>query len=278
MHRRAAMMLSVALAGCDPAETPDEAPAQAKATVAVGTAPAPPMGPRVLAELDLGKGHVVVFEELEAGMISVLERGSVDDPKRVVTPELMREGAAAVWTTLAPGQAMPPALAAALDRQAEREVDDEPASPKPVAPPNLPVVTVSPTRDDWEQKWFKDTFCTRVERTHCTQGWEWAESTSDMNSGEYEAVALQGREGTQTATFTTDWWKCRRTCEFFDCELECWWERGSTDPIAPGTWVGRHYDNDPGLRLTGGTTYKAEITGATGALVSLRTMWEPWHE
>lgn len=270
------MLLSLALVGCDN----DEPSPAAETAVELGTVPAPAQqpGPRVVAELDLGKGHVVVFEEIEAGMISVLERGSVDDPKRVVTPELMREGAAAVWSALAPGKAMPEALAAALDRQAEREVDVEVASPKPVAPPTLPAVTVSPTRDDWEQKWFRDTFCTRTERIHCTQGWQWAESTSEVNSGEYEAVALQGREGTQTATFTTDWWKCRRTCEFFDCDLECWWERGSTDSIAPGTWLGRHYDNDPGLKLTGGTTYKAEITGATGALVSLRAMWEPWHE
>lgn len=278
MHRRRAAILFSVLAACD-AEAPAPAAAAPQQAEPASTTPPGPNGrPHVLAELDLGGGHTVVFEELEAGLISVVERGRVDHPQRAVTPELMREGAAEVWSRLAPGRSPPPALAAALDRQAEREVDEVSASPKPVAPPTLPATTVSPTRDDWEQQWFKATFCTRPERSHCTQGWEWAESTSDVNSGEYEAVAMQGREGTQDATFTTDWWKCRRTCEFFDCDLECWWERGSTDTIKPGTWVGRHYDNDPGLKLTGGTTYKAELSGAKGALVSLRTKWEPWHE
>lgn len=272
MRRVVAVILPLALA-CDPEPAPEEErPAEAAAPP-----PAAPAG-KVVAELDLGRGHVVLFEELEPGRISVIERGSVDDREQRVTPELMREGAAEVWSELAPDREMPPALVAALERQDARTGEGQPPAPAgATASPSLPLVTVSPARDDHEQQWFRDTFCTRTERIHCTQGWEWASSISDANSGEYDAVALQGREGSQTAVFTTDWWKCRKTCELFDCDVECWWERGSTDYIAPGTWLGRHYANDPGLELTGGTTYKAELTGAAGALVSLRAMWEPWE-
>jgi hypothetical protein len=270
--------LCSALLACDSFQGEEERAAEVEAAAPVQPATSG-ASPRVLAELDLGSGHVVVFEEIEPGMISVIERGSLDDPQRAVTPELMHEGAAEVWSTLAPDRELPAALLAALERQDARIDDREAAAPAAsAAPPHLPAATVSPTRDNSEQQWFKTTFCTRDERIHCTQGYEWASSISDSNSGEFDAVALQGREGAQDATFTTDWWKCRKTCELFDCDLECWWERGSTDIIKPGTWLGRHYDNDPGLQLTGGTTYKAEIVGATGALVSLRAMWERWHD
>jgi hypothetical protein len=273
--RRGAAVIVFMLLACD-----REWVERAKAPAAPAPQPPQPAAPagKVVAELDLGQGHVVVFEEIEPGVISVIERGSVDDRRQAVTPGLMHEGAAEVWSELAPGREMPPALAAAIERQEARRDDPEaPASPSATASPSLPLVTISPARDSQEQQWFRDTFCTRDERIHCTQGWEWASSISDANSGEYEAVALQGREGTQTAVFTTHWWKCRKRCELFDCDVECWWELGSTDYVAPGTWVGRHYANDPGLALTGGTTYKAELTGATGALVSLRAMWEPWR-
>ena len=193
-----------------------------------------------LAEVTFEPGHVVKFQQAQAGFVFVAETGSVaGGAPRMKNPALAGKSPVEIYQLLAPGMPVPPALATAQASQA-------PAAAVPYTPTD---VAGHGTGPDFytaaEQASFAANYCPGAQK--CVQAWDWIDSGWDYTT-QWQAVSMIGSEGTAVVPFDGQYWNCSGG--------SCVWTTFYSMMLSPG-WYGWIWG-------TGLYYYKGTLSGAGG--------------